>query len=565
MPGSSPVSMQTLLKQPLLWLLILCAANFFAFLGGHSLWDVDEPNNAVCAREMLLAGNWWVPMFNGDYRFDKPILIYWLMMPLDALFGVNEWTARLPSALSMTALVMVVWAMTRRLMAASQKVAHADQTALMAATLFASALHIIVIARAAVPDPLLMLALGIALPALLIAYLEQQHSTKRMSGMLVLAYVAIGFGTLAKGPVAGLMPLLIVAAFLTLMGEWKCWRQFHPFKGILIALAVALPWYIAVGVITDGVWLEGFICHHNIDRFTDPLQGHRGFPGLYVLSTLLGWFPWSGLLLATVLFGAWRLQALRMQPVRMFLLCWIAVYILFFSIARTQLPNYVLPLFPAAALLMAFSWAGAEAGLQARMRLWLVWGAVVLSAAIVLGGGIALEKKWPGEGIYILAMLPMLPASISCLWIVLKNKAADVRIILAAAMALSMLLLAGWSVKGLEHHKVSIPLAEQATAAGFDGGQLATFHYFQPALLFYHGGRLPQLTSVQEVGEWLVTGKAVVMGQEALAELPKAIIPYLIVHARVHGMYARKWLLLVSLQQPSKQNRSRKEPIWPKK
>jgi len=82
---------------------------------------------------------------------------------------------------------------------------------------------------------------------------------------------------------------------------------------------------------------------------------------------------------------------------------------------------------------------------------------------------------------------------------------------------------------------------------------LATFHYFQPSLLFYHGGRLPQLTEVGQVGAWLVEGKAVVMAQDALEELPKEIIPYLIVHARVHGMYARKWLLLVSLQPlPSK-------------
>ena len=124
---------EILLRNPMLWLLLLCAANFFVMLGGPSLWDVDEPNNAVCAREMLLAGNWWVPMFNGDYRFDKPILIYWLLMPLDALFGVNEWTARLPSAVAISGLVFVVWKMTLRLL-------NDQKAALMAAVLFATAL-----------------------------------------------------------------------------------------------------------------------------------------------------------------------------------------------------------------------------------------------------------------------------------------------------------------------------------------------------------------------------------------------------------------------------------------
>jgi len=563
MPDSQPV-----LKHPLFWLLLICAVNFFAFLGGHTLWDVDEPNNAVCAREMLLGHNWWVPMFNGGYRFDKPILIYWLMMPLDALFGVNEWTARLPSALPMTGLVLVIWLMTRRLMAASATVVR-DNAALMAAGIFATALHMIIMARAAVPDPLLMLALGIALPALLIVYLEhrQQPDPGRMPGLLIAAYVAIGFGTLAKGPIAGLMPLLIIAAFLTLMGDWKHWRLFHPFKGAVIALAIALPWYIAVGVLTHGVWLEGFIFHHNIDRFTGSLQGHHGFPGLYILSPLLGWFPWTGLLAAMLWFGSWRLTALKKEPVRLFMLCWIGVYIGFFSIARTQLPNYVLPLFPAAAMLMAYEWAHGSDALRRRALKWLAWTALVLSTVMVIGGGIAMQQQWPGEGYYIIALLPVVLAAAWLVW----NKqwlrpdnatvAGDVRLILAVAMTVSIIFLTGWSVKGIDHHKISQTLAGSATAAGFDGKELATFHYFQPSLLFYHGGRLPMLTTVEQVGDWLVAGKAVVMAQNALELLPKEIIPYLIVHARVHGMYARRWLLLVSLQpQGNKQG----ENTWPK-
>jgi len=544
--------MERILKQPLFWLLLICAINFFAFLGGHTLWDVDEPNNAVCAREMLLAGNWWVPMFNGDYRFDKPILIYWLMMPIDALFGVNEWSARLPSALSLTALVLVVWAMTGRLMRVFEVDADKrDRTALMAAGLFATALHMIVIGRAAVPDPLLMLSLGIALPALLIVYLEgKKNPDTKMSGMMVLAYVAIGFGVLAKGPIAGLMPLLIVAAFLILMGDWKCWSLFHPFKGAAIALAVALPWYITVGVLTDGVWLEGFLFHHNIDRFTDPLQGHRGFPGLYVMSILVGWFPWTGLLAAMLWFGNWRLKALRDEPVRLFMLCWIGMYILFFSVARTQLPNYVLPVFPAAAILMAWGWAFASKTVRQKAIAWLAWSVLLLSLAILIGGGVAIEKMWPGEGYYILSLLPML--LVSLLWLSKKqwllNKQYDLRLLLVGAMALSMLLLSGWSVKGVDHNKISSQLSEKATSAGFDGSELATYRYFQPSLLFYHGGRLPLLSDTQQVGEWMTAGKAVVLPQWALKDLPKEIVPYLIVHARVHGMYARTWLLLVSLQ-----------------
>lgn len=554
------VTSESILKQPLFWLLLICVVNFFAFLGGHTLWDVDEPNNAVCGREMWLEGNWWVPMFNGDYRFDKPILIYWLMIPFNALFGVNEWTARLPSALAMTSLVVVIWYMSRRLIyAATLKIRSAELhlVPLLAAGLFASALHIIVIARAAVPDPLLMLSLGFTLPALLIVYFEQKKSVvASMPKLLVAAYIAIGFGVLAKGPVAGLMPLLIVALFLTLMRDWKSWTLFHPFKGAAIALLIAAPWYIVVGILTQGEWLEGFIFRHNIERFTDPLQGHKGFPGLYIISVLAGWFPWSGLLAAMVALGAWRIKALREEPLRLFLLCWMGVYILFFSVARTQLPNYVLPLFPAAAMLMAFGWAVAGDELRERARNWLAWGALILALGLVIGGGLAVEKMWPGEGYYTVAMLPV---ALAAGWWLIKRR-GELWLPLVASMLISILLLTGWSIPNLEHHKVSSRLADKANSAGFDGESLATFHYFQPSLLYYHGGRLPMLTSVDEVGSWLSEGRAVVVAQSALELLPKEIIPYLIVHDRVFGMYARRWLLLISLMPLEEEE----EIPWPK-
>lgn len=546
---------QGLFRYPYVWLLILCAASFFMALGGHTLWDVDEPNNAVCAREMLLSGNWWVPVFNGGLRFDKPILIYWLMMPLDVLFGINEWSARLPSALSMSGLVFVVFYMSKRLLSAAGKSA-TEQSALLAAAAFATAIHIAVIARAAVPDPLLMLSLGYALPALLLCYLQGTES-KKMSGLLISAYVAIGLGVLAKGPIAGLMPLLICAGFLTLMHDWKHWHLFHPWKGAAIALMIALPWYISVGIITDGEWLKGFLFHHNLDRFTGSLQGHHGFPGLYLLSYLVGWFPWSGLLLAVATFGAWRLSELRQQPVRLFLLCWIGMFILFFSVARTQLPNYILPAFPAGAILIAYGWSHFSNALQNRALAWLLWGAICLSLLILVVGGIAIERMWSGEGLYILAFAPVLLASL--IWLGCKRN--QLWHWLAAGMAVSVVLLTAWAIPGVEHHKVSKTIADVADRAGFDGSKLATFRYFQPSLLYYHGGRLPELATADDVGRWLLQGKAIVLPQEALSELPGEMLPHYIVHKRVYGLYARHWLMLISLRPISGQTTG--ETLWP--
>lgn len=258
--------LERMAARPVPWLLLFCAVNFMFMLGGNTLWDVDEPNNAVCAREMLAAGNWWVPVFNGSLRFDKPILLYWLMMPLFHVFGVHEWTARLPSAMAISALVLVVFYFGRRMADA--------RTGLIAALLLVSSLHIVVIGRAATPDPLLMLCIGFALSAFLCFYLEGMDNNR----LLVAAYMALGFGVLAKGPVAILLPALVMLAFLLMMGQRENIRKFRPVIGLGVILAVALPWYITVGVLTDGEWLNGFLLHHNIDRFTGVLQGHRGFP-----------------------------------------------------------------------------------------------------------------------------------------------------------------------------------------------------------------------------------------------------------------------------------------------
>ncbi len=517
------------------WLLIICVVNFLFMLGGHALWDVDEPNNAVCAREMLAAGNWWVPVFNGDLRFDKPILLYWLMMPAFSLFGVNEFAARLPSALAMTALTFTVFYFGRRLMN--------EKVGFVAALLFASTLHVIVIGRAATPDPVFMLCVGFSLFALYCADQAESSSLR----LLDAAYVAMGLGMLAKGPVAVLMPGLVMGAYLIFMGRWRDVAGFRPLRGLLIILAVALPWYITVGVLTDGLWLKEFILHHNIARFAGPLQGHRGFPGFYLVSVFLGAFPWSGLLLAALAFGAWRLHVLRQQPLRLFLLCWIGVFLVFFSIARTQLPNYMLPVFPAAALLMAASLYDAD--MDVRYKRWLPWGALILSLLAVVGGAIALERMWAGTWVYGLSFLPVAAAALFLLF--RQNIPAPP--VIAASMVGCIVMLAGWALPALNMHRATPQLAKAALHAGYGPYELATYRYFQPSLLFYHGGRLPRLKSTVEVTEWLHRGRAVVMPEAALTEFSPAMAPQLVIYKRVYGLYARRRLILMGMRPPGEE------------
>ena len=505
--------------------------NFLFMLGGNSLWDVDEPNNAVCAREMLEAGNWFVPVFNGALRFDKPILLYWLMMPSFSLFGANEFSARLPSALAITGLIFVVWYFGKRLLDA--------KSGLIAAILLATCIHIVVISRAATPDPLFMLCMAFAFLAFICIYIEKEPGF-----LLPCFYVAIGFGALAKGPVALLMPGLLIGAYLFLMADFSAWRRFRPLLGMVIILAVALPWYIAVGILTDGEWLRVFFLHHNVDRFTDTLQGHRAIPGLYVLTVLIGCFPWTGLVAASVWSGPWRLNRLRQDPLRLFLLVWVGVFLIFFTAARTHLPNYMLPVFPALTLLCALWLRSVDTVDRDRVWRWTVWIGLILALGLMLGGGIAIEKKWVEDWILVLAVLPV---ALGAIWW-LRHPLTSAIQPLAAGMVASVFLLSFWAAPSFDKHKISPELARQADEAGFSGSELASYRYFQPSLLFYHGGRLPYLGNIEEVIEWLGDRKAIVMPTVVLTDLPETTFDQLVVHSRLNGLYARTELVLVSLQ-----------------
>jgi len=185
---------------------------------------------------------------------------------------------------------------------------------------------------------------------------------------------------------------------------------------------------------------------------------------------------------------------------------------------------------------------------ELRARLWMRNGALLLAVLVTIGAGVALNIKWPGTWVYGLCFLPLVLAAL----LALKCETRAGSLYLATGMAVSLALLAAFPLPMLDRVKAAPALALAADKAGFDGTELATYRYFQPSLLYYHGGRLPLLADMQAVSAWLTAGKAVVIPEAALADFPDSILPWLVVHARRHGMYARQWLLLVSLKSLSK-------------
>ena len=360
-------------------LIVAWAALCLPNLGAPSLWDIDEGNNSEAAREMWRSGNWIVPTCNYRLRTDKPALLYWLQAAGYSLFGPGEFTARLPSALAALAAILAVYELGRRLFNAA--------AGLLAGLLLGAAVLFCVAAHFANPDSLLN---ACSLFALLFFWCD--YAAGR-DGWSPWSAAAAGLAVLAKGPVGLVLPATAAFLFLLWRGELRRLWSRRLWTGLLVFLAVAAPWYGWVAADTKGVWTKGFFLDHNVGRFTGMMENHGG-PFLYYLGVLIaGCAPWCVFFSLTAWYAARQAWPGKNpspgagpgdRPAVQFLICWIAVYFVFFSLSATKLPNYILPLYPAVALLTARfldRWRHGEV----RPPAWLVASNLALMALIGVG------------------------------------------------------------------------------------------------------------------------------------------------------------------------------------
>jgi 4-amino-4-deoxy-L-arabinose transferase-like glycosyltransferase len=319
------------------WMLVAALAlGFYWMLGAVPLYDLDEGAFTEATREMLASGNYVTPHKDGEPRYDKPVLIYWLQAVSAKLLGLNELALRLPSALAATGWLLALWLFARKQVDAP--------TATVAALLMSLTLEVSIIAKAATADAVLNLLLAAALFEIYRWYRRPERGT------LMRVYLWMGLGFLTKGPIAVFFPVIVSFLFFLSERAVKRWLQaaFSPWGWVLF-LAVAVPWHIAVYLDSGPGFFESFFLHHNLGRFGNAIHGHKGFFGYYFLVLPLIMLPFTGwfLRLLPVLGGTWP------DPLDRFLWLWFLAVFTFFSFSGTKLPHYVLygatPLF----LLMA--------------------------------------------------------------------------------------------------------------------------------------------------------------------------------------------------------------------
>lgn len=325
---------------------LVCAFLFFFHLGAFGLVGADEPRYAQVAREMFNRHDWVLPTLNGQPWLEKPVFLYWKIISSYKVFGVRDWAARVPAAFHALALVWVVFFFMRRFR---------PGTELDAALITAASAAMIGFARGASTDMLLASHFAVAM----LAWWSWQTTGRKL--WLACFYVLLAFGTLTKGPVAPGLALLIVGAYALLRRDRKIFLRSLWWPGFLLFFAIALPWFVAVQMKVPG-FFHIFFIEHNLERFSTNLYQHTQPFWYYIPVFVLSVLPWT---LFTVMAMVNSFQSKVWQkhaenPVQddrdrfqLFLLLWIFIPIVFFSISRSKLPGYILPAIPAAAILTA--------------------------------------------------------------------------------------------------------------------------------------------------------------------------------------------------------------------
>jgi 4-amino-4-deoxy-L-arabinose transferase-like glycosyltransferase len=475
----------------------LAAAVGLAFgldLGRAHLWDPGEGRYAETVREMLLTHNWIVPTLDFAHYYDKPPGFFWVVAGCFRVFGVSEWAARLPAALSaaltIAATVAFAW---RRL---------GPRAAVGAGMILATAGEFVVLGRSVRMDMLLTVVVTGTLYYAYLVWTDEGGApgTATHRAPTWPLYVLPAIGLLVKGPIAIILPVLVLGTFTALTGEYRRLRRFRPGPGLVVALALAGSWYV-IAAVRAPEYLWSFLWRQNVDRFLEGASGmgHSEPFWFYFWVLPLTFLPWT-----LFLPGAFRRamkQARHGHDLDVFLLSWSAVVFVFFTISRAKLATYMLPLFPPLALLIAAylrDVIAAPAPVRARalMLPTILWalGLAVLTVAIAIGVAVTYPSfAWRAASALTLLIFPLgvLALARSQRWQLAPG------LIAVAALASQMLFYR--AAVPIVNEFSSLRAAAEVARALPDDARILAFKTRGHSFTFYDGRRLTRVRSPESV------------------------------------------------------------------
>jgi 4-amino-4-deoxy-L-arabinose transferase-like glycosyltransferase len=507
--------------RPYALLCLLCLILYAPGLAAIPPLDRDEARFAQATRQMLETGDFVRIRFQDEARNKKPIGIYWLQAAAVAAFSSPEraaiWPYRLPSAVAATAAVLLTFGFGAGLFGS-------PPAGFIAATLTASALGVIVEAHLAKTDAALLAAIVAAQGALGLVYIGARTGRSVGRSLPVLFWVAEAAAILLKGPPGPVLALLTAVCLSIADREIRWIKALRPILGVLIIAVIVAPWLIAVQAATAGHFVLDSLAHDLVPKLVGAQESHGAPPGYYLAVVIAGFWPGSIFIVPALIWG-WRQ---RRAAAARFLLAWLGPAWIFFEFVPTKLPHYVLPLYPALALLAGGALAkGLTTPLIGPARLAdgairAIWAAVT----IVLGGALIALPLW-FNGAVSPAVVVAVPMMLGLSFLLLFDHRQPLRImgLVAAASAAFVLPAALVVVPGLDplwpSRSAAAALARQRPSPG---EVILAVGYNEPSLVFLLGTRTRLVTAEPSDDQLAGAGMALVNDRHD-AEFMRSITP----------------------------------------
>ncbi len=473
------------------WLLFfLAAAAFYLYGLGHlPLVGPDEPRYAQVAREMYLRGDYVTPTLGGHTWFEKPALLYWMMMASYRLFGVSEWAARLGPALSGLLTAFLIYWMGRRIERAVQaeKGTADDGFGLWGGVALSSSAGLIVFSRAASFDVLVTCTVTAALACFFVAEIEGNE--KRRRWLTAGFYAAVGASLLAKGLVGIVIPFGVIGLYYLLRREWPRKGLFlSALWGIPLACVVAASWYAPVIARHGWTFVDEFFIQHHFARFVSDKYHHPQRFYFYLPIVLMLTLPWAVVFIKGLVSARrWQWRASDVESkARVFALAWLVAPIAFFSFSGSKLPGYILPALPGAMLLVGERLSrfvrGEEGNAGVRFT-----GAILLIFALA---GIIYAAR-TSEMTIMCALVIATPLVIAGLLAILWKQRRALRLeLICSAMFISVALILNCGVERISQRESVRELMRQAEVRGYSSTPVFYMLTDDRTGEFYAGGRL---------------------------------------------------------------------------
>ena len=463
------------------WLVILTAAVIWFMLPGYrDLIEPDEGRYAEIPREMKASGDWLTPRLNDFKYFEKPPLQYWMTAVSYTLFGESNATARLWVLLCGFAAALWLMYVGGRLWG--------ELTGFYAFLVVQSMLLYFVLGHLLPLDMSLSAFMTAALGALLVAQSSRDDPSAVRNWML-LSWLLTAFAVLSKGLVGFVLPGAAVVIYTIWQRDWALWRHLHIGKGALLLLLVTAPWFLLVSR-ANPEFAEFFFIHEHFDRYTTNVHGREEALWYFLPVLLVGMFPWIGNGVRALLHPGfrWRPAAPSTFDAERLLWVYVVFILLFFSLGRSMLAPYLLPLIAPLALLAARQ---LRHGAETRMTAWLLVGLGVL---LIIAGFFAAQfasAKVPVDAISRFshwaypAALIMVAGGLAAHYLLATRGVTAITTLAVTAMLSMQLLMLGYQHIG--EYRSSSKLADLVRPLSDRGAAVYAVGIYPQSLPFYLG------------------------------------------------------------------------------